>query len=126
MVKFWYWVYNIFLLPLFWFTLKIVSLFNEKAKIGIRGRKETNKNIEKILPKIDSENTKKVIIHCSSLGEYQQSLPLVEQLLLKKYTIIITFFLLPDITMLNFQITTFSNSIFLLTQYLKLENFLIY
>lgn len=92
MVKFWYWVYNIFLLPLFWFTLKIVSLFNEKAKIGIKGRKETNKNIEKILPKIDSENTKKVIIHCSSLGEYQQSLPLVEQLLLKKYTIIITFF----------------------------------
>ncbi|MCX7833189.1 MAG: hypothetical protein N2490_03150 [Ignavibacteria bacterium] len=92
MIKFWYWVYNIILLPLFWLIFNIVSIFNEKARIGIKGRRDTNKILESIIPALNSCNKKKVIIHCSSLGEYQQSLPLVEQLINKNYKIIITFF----------------------------------
>lgn len=91
MAKFWFLVYNILLLPIFWFVLKVVSIFNEKAKIGIKGRRNTNKELEKIVNNFN-ENDRKVVIHCSSLGEYQQSLPLVEQLQNRNYKIIITFF----------------------------------
>ncbi len=92
MVKFWYWFYNIFLFPTFCFVFRIVSLFNEKARIGLKGRKGTNKLLEKIIAEQGEINRKKVIIHCSSLGEYQQSIPLIEKLIDKNFKIIITFF----------------------------------
>ncbi|MDP9957792.1 3-deoxy-D-manno-octulosonic-acid transferase [Epilithonimonas hungarica] len=55
--------------------MKILSLFDSKAKKGVRGRKESLKIVrEKI-------KGKKVLwMHAASLGEYEQGLPVLEKL----------------------------------------------
>ncbi|WP_307311966.1 3-deoxy-D-manno-octulosonic acid transferase [Epilithonimonas hungarica] len=57
------------------FGMKILSLFDSKAKKGVRGRKESLKIVrEKI-------KGKKVLwMHAASLGEYEQGLPVLEKL----------------------------------------------
>ena len=81
-------VYNTFVL-LYAFTIKVVSLFNVKAKQWIDGR--TN-----ILSKIKKENLsdKEVIwVHCASLGEFEQARPIIENLRTNypNYSIFLTF-----------------------------------
>ena len=57
------------------FGMKVLSLFDSKAKKGVRGRKESLKIVrEKI-------KGKKVLwMHAASLGEYEQGLPVLEKL----------------------------------------------
>lgn len=70
--------------------IRIASLFNDKAKLWIRGRKNIwNDLAEKINPA-----EKKAWFHVSSLGEFEQGRPLVEAFK-KKYPeikILLTFF----------------------------------
>jgi 3-deoxy-D-manno-octulosonic-acid transferase len=84
MLKFWFLVYNIAVLPLFWLIVWIYSLFNDKVKQGLNGRKCLNLNL-------NPEN-KYIIVHSSSLGEYQQSVPLIQEFLNNGYHIILSFF----------------------------------
>ena len=66
-------IYNIFI-SLMVLGLKIASYFNEKAKKGVRGRSES-------FVKIKSLKGKKVIwMHAASLGEYEQGLPVLQEL----------------------------------------------
>ncbi len=66
-------LYNISILFL-GFGLRIASLFNAKAKLWIRGRK----NLFQELPDL---NGKRVIwFHCASLGEFDQGLPLMNKI----------------------------------------------
>ena len=91
MHTFWFVFYNTFLLPVFWLLLRILSLFNPKIKDGFRGRKE----IFRILSASRSllfNGRKNIIIHSSSLGEYQQAIPLIEKFTSKGYNIVCTFF----------------------------------
>ncbi len=79
--------YNIFL-QLYVASVKIISPFNEKAKLWIRGRKK--------FPSFnfDSANTKVVWIHCASLGEFEQGRPVLEEIK-KQYpssAIVLSFF----------------------------------
>lgn len=79
---------SIMLLRLF---LTVASLFHNKARNFVEGRK----NLFKKLSQAFSENTSPVVwIHCASLGEFEQGRPLIE--LLKKeypnYKILLTFF----------------------------------
>jgi len=72
------------------FNLKIAARFNNKLRLGINGRKETFKRLKsKIKPK-----DKVIWMHCASLGEYEQGLPVLE--ILKKeyssYKIVLSFF----------------------------------
>lgn len=81
--------YNIFI-SLMVFGMKIFSLFNDKAKKGVLGRKES-------LQKIQSGFTAKdkvIWMHAASLGEYEQGLPVLEKLKEKfpDHKILITFF----------------------------------
>ncbi|WP_449389168.1 3-deoxy-D-manno-octulosonic acid transferase [Chryseobacterium lineare] len=81
--------YNIFI-NLLIFGMKVFSLFNDKAKMGIQGRKESLQKIKSGFSKSD----KVIWMHAASLGEYEQGLPVLEQLKgrLSDHKILITFF----------------------------------
>ena len=56
------------------FAIKIASLFNEKALLWCKGRKNWYANISNTL-----QNDEKCIwFHCASLGEFEQGRPLIE------------------------------------------------
>lgn len=57
-------------------VLKIIALFNHKIKLGVLGRAETFNILEKEILKTD----KTLWFHCSSLGEYEQGLPVFKAL----------------------------------------------
>lgn len=104
MTAFWFIVYNIVFLPLIWTGFRFLSLFNPKIREGFKGRKYIFREIENW--KLDP-SVKRIIFHSSSLGEFQQAIPIIEELQKKGYEIIATFFspsgyknsmnLLPDV-----------------------------
>ena len=69
-------------------SFRIASLFNEKAKLWIEGRR----NLYSKLPVIG--NKELIWFHCASLGEFDQGLPLMEKLKEKDNSIfiLVTFF----------------------------------
>mgnify|MGYP003348369947 CR=1 FL=1 len=67
--------YN-FLLALYHLVIRIFSLFNEKAKRWIDGRKNWQQHIGNTLQK----GERRIWIHCSSLGEFEQARPVIEAL----------------------------------------------
>jgi 3-deoxy-D-manno-octulosonic-acid transferase len=72
------------LLPFLWLYFQFLSIFNFKVRQGIHGRKVSLKNVK--IP----ENP--VIIHSSSFGEYQQAIPIIEELRKQNKNVILTFF----------------------------------
>ena len=82
-------IYNIGILFLH-FILKCVALFNSKIKLGERGRAKTFDVLESNLTK----NHKTLWFHCASLGEYEQGLPVFNELrsLYSNHKIVLTFF----------------------------------
>ncbi|NHQ65432.1 3-deoxy-D-manno-octulosonic acid transferase [Elizabethkingia miricola] len=72
------------------FGMKIASLFNEKVKKGVVGRRDSLKNIQQAFAKDD----KVIWMHAASLGEYEQGLPVLERLKTKypDYKILVSFF----------------------------------
>ncbi len=82
-----YFFYILFLRTYFFYA-RVASLFNDKAKKWVQGRKNWQQDI------IPVQNSNPVWIHVSSLGEFEQARPLIE--LLKKeqphLKIILSFF----------------------------------
>ncbi|WP_417291352.1 3-deoxy-D-manno-octulosonic acid transferase [Corallibacter sp.] len=72
------------------FVLRVLSLFNAKIKLGVRGRKETFQKLKNAIQK----NDKTLWFHCASLGEYEQGLPVFRVLksLYPTHKIVLTFF----------------------------------
>lgn len=70
--------------------IHIASVFNEKARLFVRGRK----NWEKILGQKIDPKAKYIWFHCASLGEFEQGRPVIEDLKnrLPEYKIMLTFF----------------------------------
>lgn len=79
-----------FLVQLSWYVLHIIALFNSKIKLFVNGRKETSTRLETNLPK----SKKTIWMHVASLGEYEQGLPVLQQLKKKypEYAIVLSFF----------------------------------
>ncbi len=79
--------YSIFL-KLYSIGISIASLWNDKARLWIKGRKR--------FPAIEFSDEKKDIIwmHCASFGEFEQGRPLIEEIRKQypHYNILITFF----------------------------------
>jgi len=72
------------------FLLKGIALFNPKIKQFVDGRVTVFKTLENAISKTD----KTIWIHCASLGEFEQGLPIIKKLK-KQYTshkIIVSFF----------------------------------
>ncbi len=82
-------LYNIFIFHLE-LAFKTLSLFNDKIKRGLEGRK---KSLEIVKAKI-SKTDKTIWMHAASLGEYEQGLPVLEKLKEKypNHKILVTFF----------------------------------
>ena len=92
MVKTWFLFYNVFILPPLYISLLIGSLFNSKIRTGLRGRKRIFENL--IIDAASLNKSKKLIwFHSSSLGEFEQAKPIIEELK-KSYdvNILVTFF----------------------------------
>ncbi len=73
------------------FLLRIVAPFHPKAKLWVKGRKNVFQTLEKAL----SGNIAKIIwMHVSSLGEFEQGRPVIEQIKenYPSYKIVLTFF----------------------------------
>ncbi len=82
-------IYNI-LINIADFVLKIVALFNHKIRLGVQGRRRTFPKLKNNL----DQNDKTIWFHCASLGEYEQGLPVFEEIkkLYPSHKIILTFF----------------------------------
>lgn len=72
------------------FAIKIASLFNEKAKQFIQGRK----NWKSILESRIEKDARYIWFHAASLGEFEQGRPVIEEIKnqFPEYKIILTFF----------------------------------
>jgi len=70
--------------------MKVLSLFNDKTKKGVEGRKQSLELVKKAFSKTD----KILWMHAASLGEYEQGLPVLEKLKeeFPTHKILITFF----------------------------------
>ena len=79
-------LYNIFL-KLYPLGIRIAAIWNDKAKLWIKGRKK--------FPYTGTEERSETIwMHCASLGEFEQGRPLIEKIRTEypAYRIVITFF----------------------------------
>lgn len=93
MTKLWYCIYNILLVPIMWIAYRLAYPFNSKVRSGLKERKLIPGILDKAGYLRDKDGSKKnVIIHSSSLGEFQQAIPLIEQLRKRNFNIICTFF----------------------------------
>lgn len=77
-------IYNLFI-RFYGIAILTASLFNNKAKKWVDGRKKINQN----WPKVKNQNV--AWFHCASLGEFEQALPIIDELKSNHY-ILITFF----------------------------------
>jgi 3-deoxy-D-manno-octulosonic-acid transferase len=82
--------YNIFL-KLYAIAFRIAALFNNKARLGVLGRKNI---FAKIGPVPGTRHQQLVWMHCASLGEFEQGRPVLESLKQQypRITIVLTFF----------------------------------
>jgi 3-deoxy-D-manno-octulosonic-acid transferase len=71
--------------------IRIAALFNPKAKLWVAGRKNILQQIEQAL---SGKTEKRIWIHCSSLGEFEQGRPVIETIKqdYPDYKIVLTFF----------------------------------
>jgi 3-deoxy-D-manno-octulosonic-acid transferase len=92
MNKFYFFIYNVVVLPVVSILFKIYGLLNSKVQKGIKGRERL---IEKLIIELKGiDNSKKLIwFHSSSMGEFEQAKPIIENLkALGIYNILVTFF----------------------------------
>lgn len=84
-----YFIYNL-LIYIAELILKGISFFNPKINLFVKGRRQTFDLLKKHIKKSD----KTIWIHCASLGEYEQGLPIIKALKIKlpNHKIIVSFF----------------------------------
>ncbi len=92
MKSFWFIFYNLIVIPLLYIGSRVAGLFNEKMRRGIIGRKRIFENL--ILDALSINKSKKLLwFHSSSLGEFEQAKPIIEELKKNQnLNILITFF----------------------------------
>lgn len=77
---------------LYTFSIRLASLFDQKAKLWVSGRRGWRDKLKNDLKKIKSDP--KIWVHCASLGEFEQGRPIIEGIKSKypQYKIILSFF----------------------------------
>ncbi|MGB9697347.1 MAG: 3-deoxy-D-manno-octulosonic acid transferase [Ignavibacteria bacterium] len=91
MLKFWFVIYNVILVPVLWIIFKLLSIFNSKIKEGFKGRINLFEDLKSNLAS-QRCHSQTILIHSSSLGEFQQAIPLADALKEKSYNIVFSFF----------------------------------
>ncbi|MDO8550782.1 MAG: glycosyltransferase N-terminal domain-containing protein [Ignavibacteria bacterium] len=92
MKKIWFLFYNIIIIPVLYISLRIMGLFNAKVRRGLKGRKRIFENI--VIDAAALNKSKKLVwFHSSSLGEFEQAKPIIEELKKRKdINVLVTFF----------------------------------
>ena len=72
------------------FHLKIIAIFNDKLLLGVKGRAKTFQVLKSTISSLD----KVIWFHCASLGEYEQGLPVFEEIksIYPNHKIVLSFF----------------------------------
>ncbi len=83
-------IYSVFFISFLYLLFFTVSLFNEKARRGICGRKHLFEDLRRNLSNVPGDH--RIWFHASSLGEFEQAKPIVEILKNAGYHIIVSFF----------------------------------
>ncbi len=93
MRTFWKIFYNLVVLPILLILVLGISIFKQKYRMGIKGRKKIFLNLKHKSKYIDN-GKKRVWFHVSSLGEFEQAKPLILELknLNNDIKIIVSFF----------------------------------
>lgn len=83
-------LYNIFLV-LYALGIRVTSLFNEKARKWLRGRKDI---FRQLADAMQGKDEQRIWVHCASLGEFEQGRPVIEAIKAQYpgYKIVLTFF----------------------------------
>lgn len=92
MQTFWYIVYNTLTIPFLWVALRLLALVKQKVRRGIAGRRSLFEHLERAMSRLQGH--KRVWVHSSSLGEFEQAKPIIAALR-KRYPdldIIVSFF----------------------------------
>ncbi len=76
MKYFWRLLYNLIVIPLGILFYNIISIFNQKFKKGVIGRKSTFKKVQEL--KNQYPNNELILFHSASLGEYEQVKPVIK------------------------------------------------
>lgn len=71
----WAIIYNLIIIPLMYILYRVLYIFNKKIKLR---EQNYQKYIDIIPPK--SKNKLRILLHSSSMGEFEQSKPLIERL----------------------------------------------
>lgn len=92
MKNIWFAVYNVVIVPILWLVIYAGGIFNSKIKKGIKGRKRLFEEL--ILSAASLDKSKKIIwFHSSSLGEFEQAKPIIQELKKRDgVNILVTFF----------------------------------
>jgi len=92
MKSIWFNVYNILIIPVLRSIIYFLGLFDKKIRAGISGRKRLFEDL--IINLAGLDRSKKIIwIHSSSMGEFEQAKPIIEQIKQNiDVNILITFF----------------------------------
>ncbi len=77
---------------IFYFGIFIASLFNRKAILWIKGRRNVFEKLKTFNEQRATNNEQRIWVHCSSLGEFEQARPLIEKFKSQNTKIVITFF----------------------------------
>ncbi|MBL6949759.1 MAG: 3-deoxy-D-manno-octulosonic acid transferase [Bacteroidales bacterium] len=74
--------------------IRVVSLFNPKARQWVKGRQRINRRLKELLRSTDNQWKGTVWFHCASLGEFEQGRPVMERFreAYPEYRIILTFY----------------------------------
>lgn len=75
----WFFLYNIFIVPLLFCGFKIRGLTNSKIREGVLGRVGQFAYIKEVIAQLD-KNRKKILFHCVSVGEWLQAIPIIDQI----------------------------------------------
>ncbi len=81
---------------LYLFAIRVAALFNPKAKLWVKGRKDIFQKLKSELQdsQLSIQNSQLIWFHCASLGEFEQGRPLMEGIKQKnpQTKILLTFF----------------------------------
>src|ERR1035438_6277120 len=92
MKKFWFLFYNLLIVPILYLGVRIVGFYNNKVMRGIKGRRRIFEEL--IINSAAIRKANKLIwFHSSSLGEFEQAKPIIEELKKNKgINILVTFY----------------------------------
>ncbi len=82
--------YSYVFIPFMYLAFFAMSLFNDKARRGLKGRKHLFARLEAALSNVPAD--RRVWFHASSLGEFEQAKPIIDILRQAGYRIVVSFF----------------------------------